>query len=44
MIDFNCINCGDRYQLTQDEIDDGESINFCCESCSDQYAYYYDGY
>lgn len=42
MIDFNCITCGKHYQLTQEEIADGESINFCCEACADQYAYDYE--
>lgn len=33
-----CIYCKEKYELTQEQIDNGESLNFCCEYCEDRYS------
>ena len=35
---FYCIYCYKAFELTQKQIDSGESINFCCDCCADNYA------
>lgn len=34
---FECINCGEEFELSQEDVDDGKSTEFCSEECEEEY-------